>query len=98
MPYDLISKNYSSDDTLIIFSTYNGSIYQTLLKKICSYPTNTKPYICLVTMNSKHKLRKYCNNTIVLPSVKQATANHEATLELAAFNMFTDILITKTHS
>lgn len=49
-------------------------------------------------MNSKHKLRKYCNNTIVLPSVKQATANHEATLELAAFNMFTDILVTKTHS
>ena len=98
LPYDLISKNYSSDDTLIIFSTYSGSTYQTLINKISNYPTNAKPYICLVTMNSKHKLRKYCNNTIVLPSVKQATANHEATLELAAFNMFTDILITKTHS
>ncbi|GAA0038004.1 MurR/RpiR family transcriptional regulator [Lactobacillus amylovorus] len=97
LPYDLISKKYSSKDTLIIFSTYTGGMYQTLLKNISSYPAEDQPYMCLITMNSKHKLRKYCNNTIVLPSIKQATANHEVTLELAAFNMFTDMLITKIH-
>lgn len=94
LPYDLIFKKYDLDDTLIIYSTYSGEAYQKLLKNISNYPMVSRPYTCLVTMNPKHKLKKYCNNTIVLPSVKQATSNHEVTLELTAFNMFTDRLLT----
>lgn len=97
LPYDLILKKYNVHDVLIIFSSYKGEAYQKLCKTIYNYPTSLRPYVCLITMNPKHKLSKYVDDMIVLPSVKQATANHQITLELTAFNMFIDFLLTSLY-
>ena len=53
---------------------------------------NTKPYMLLVTTNSKHPLRHNFDEVIALPTANVATSNRTVLADTFAFLMFNDVL------
>jgi hypothetical protein len=53
---------------------------------------NAKPYMVLVTTNSKHPLRRNFDEIVVLPTAALGTAGRTILSDTFAFLMFNDIL------
>lgn len=93
--FDYVERRYCEDDVLILFSVASGEWYRPILQRIRKYPKANQPHIYLVTMNSKHSLRRYCDDVIVLPTAGKVSRSHTAALELMIFAMFSDMLLSK---
>lgn len=76
---------------LIVYSSNDGKSMKYNIEKLSRY--NNKPYICLVTMNSKHPLKKYADQVILLPETTMQDYGNKAITETFAYLMLDDILI-----
>ena len=88
---DFLPYHLTSDDMIIIYSAISGSSYQELMRKI-RMDSNEKPYLVLITINSKHPLRHNFSEVITLPSVSLSEASNTVLSDTFAFLMFNDIL------
>lgn len=92
--FDYVERRYSCDDVVILFSVASGEWYRPILQRMRKYESSEQPYIVLVTMNSKHSLRRYCDDMVVLPTAGKVSSAHTAALELMIFTLFSDMLIS----
>lgn len=95
--FDYVERRYSSDDVVILFSVASGEWYRPILQRLRKYESREQPYIVLVTMNSKHSLRRYCDELVVLPTAGKVSRTHTAALELMIFTLFSDMLTDAAH-
>lgn len=95
--FDYVERRYGNDDVIILFSVASGEWYRPILQRLRKYENAEQPYIVLVTMNSKHSLRRYCDELVVLPTAGKVSRTHTAALELMIFTMFSDMLICAAH-
>ena len=88
---DVQPVHHDPRDVYIVFSAITGSSHQNLMKELrkCG---DERPYLVLLTTNSKHPLRHNFDQTIVLPSVSLADGNHIVFSDTFAFMMFNDML------
>ncbi|MDO4467089.1 MAG: hypothetical protein Q4C49_08785 [Bacillota bacterium] len=73
---DNIRINLNKNDVLMIYSSIKGTSYQKIVRYYAE--KNNRPYMVLVTPNSKHPLRHNFDEVIRLPSAKiskKTTAN-----------------------
>lgn len=89
-PYDL-PVSFKGDECILIFSAIAGDAYRKYLPRVCQ--SGNKPFIILVTMNAKHPLRKFADQTVVLPEAGIISDNTSAMPETMEFLMFCDLLI-----
>lgn len=89
-PYDL-PLSFNGGECILLFSAIAGDAYRDYFPQACQ--AINKPYIILVTMNAKHPLRKYADQTIVLPEAGIISDNTSAMPETMEFLMFCDLLI-----
>lgn len=82
---------FAGDEVLLLYSAISGDSYRSYLSMISH--NGCKPYIVIVTMNAKHPLRKYADQTIVLPEAGIISDNTSAMPETMEFMMFTSLLI-----
>lgn len=76
---------------LIVYSSNDGKSMKYNIEKLSL--SNNKPYICLVTINSKHPLKKYADQVILLPETTMQDYGNKAITETFAYLMLDDILI-----
>lgn len=86
-----ITQRYTSDDLLIVFSAVSGNSLKGLMHEF-KVGRNTKPYLVLITTNSKHPLRRNFDEVVVLPSATLASGSHTVLADTFAFLMFNDVL------
>ena len=86
-----VSQSFTSDDLLIVFSAVGGDSFKGLMHEF-KVGRNTKPYMLLVTTNSKHPLRHNFDEVIALPTANVATSNRTVLADTFAFLMFNDVL------
>lgn len=87
---DVPPANHNHRDVYIVFSAITGNSYQDLMRDLRTAGEN-KPYLILITVNSKHPLRHNFDKTIVLPTVSLADGNHIVFSDTFAFMMFIDM-------
>ena len=63
------------------------------MKDLRKLPEEKRPYLVLVTANSKHPLRHNFNETIVLPCVSLASGSQVVYSDTFAFMMFNDFIL-----
>ena len=90
-PLDFIPHHLSSDDMVIIYSAISGSSYQDLMRKFRT-ANDERPYLVLITINSKHPLRHNFDEVITLPSVSLSETSNTVLSDTFAFLMFNDIV------
>ena len=88
---DFIPYHIHSDDMVIVYSAISGSSHQELMRKFRSEETD-KPYLVLITINSKHPLRHNFDEVITLPSVSLSETANTVLSDTFAFLMFNDIV------
>ena len=88
---DFIPYHLTSDDMIIIYSAITGSSYQGLMRNIRN-EGKEKPYMVLITINSKHPLRHNFDEMITLPSVYLSETSTTVLSDTFAFLMFNDIV------
>lgn len=86
-----VLQRFASDDLLIIYSAVGGDSYKSLLHEF-KIRRNTKPYMVLVTTNSKHPLRRNFDEVFALPTATVATSNRTVLADTFSFLMFNDLL------
>ena len=86
-----VSQRFVSGDLLVIYSAVGGDSYKGLLHEF-KIGRNTKPYMVLVTTNSKHPLRRHFDEVVVLPTATVATSDRTVLADTFAFLMFNDSL------
>lgn len=93
MPFDHVfttDQVCTADDTLIIFSAMSKT-YRSALDDIHNMPDDQRPYIVLVTMNSKNPLRSKVDQMVWLPNYQNQ--NYPQYLESQiTFMVFIDLL------
>lgn len=90
-PHDVIPPKYTKKDMIVIYSARNGDYYSSLLRTLRN-EESTKPYLLLITTNSKHPLRHNFDQIIVLPTTSLSGATNLVLSDTFAFLMFNDIL------
>lgn len=90
-PADIVPYHYSEKDMIIIYSAISGSSHQEFLKGFRREGV-TKPYLVLVTVNSKHPLRHNFDQVIVLPTLRLQDSSNIVLSDTFAFLMFNDLL------
>lgn len=88
---DIVPYHYSENDIIIIYSAISGGSHQEFLKQFRREGV-TRPYLVLVTVNSKHPLRHNFNETIVLPTLRLQDSSNIVLSDTFAFLMFNDLL------
>lgn len=88
-----VPQRYRADDLLIVYSAVSGSTYKGLMNEFRTN-RNTKPYMVLVTTNSKHPLRRNFDEMIVLPTSSLSSPNATVLADTFAFLMFNDMLMS----
>lgn len=91
--FDFADVVYRDDEVMVVFSVASGEWYRPMLQRMRKRDESHQPYIALITMNSKHSLRRFCDNVIVLPTAGKVSAYHTAALESMLFTLFNDMLI-----
>ena len=86
-----VSQRFAADDLLVVYSAVSGDSFKGLMHEF-KIGRNTKPYMVLVTTNSKHPLRRNFDEVIALPTATVATSNRTALADTFAFLMFNDLL------
>lgn len=86
-----VMQRFMLDDLLIVYSAVGGDSYKGLLHEF-KIGRNTKPYMVLVTTNSKHPLRRHFDEVIVLPTATITSGSRTVLADTFAFLMFNDIL------
>ncbi len=86
-----VSQRFAEDDLLIVYSAVSGSSFNGLMHEF-KVGRNTKPYMVLVTTNSKHPLRRNFDEVIALPTASVATSDRTVLADTFAFLMFNDVL------
>jgi DNA-binding MurR/RpiR family transcriptional regulator len=86
-----VSQRFASDDLLIIYTAVSGSSYKGLLHEF-KVGRNVKPYMVLVTTNSKHPLRRNFDEVFVLPTATVETSDRTVLADTFSFLMFNDML------
>lgn len=87
-----VSQRFAEDDLLIIYSAVSGSSFHSLMREF-KVGRNAKPYMVLVTTNSKHPLRRNFDEVIALPTATVATSDRTVLADTFAFLMFNDALM-----
>ena len=95
-PVDMNHYHHHPDDLYIIYSAISGDSHQTLMKELRKLGSQ-KPYLVLVTANSKHPLRHNFDEVIVLPSVSLASGNRIVYSDTFAFMMFNEMIYEHLH-
>lgn len=90
LPNDALPYVIEDDNVLVIYSTRRSEFYKDWLSKITE--SEKKPYIILITMNSKHKLRKYADLTVLLPSADSAQMGDVVNADQLSFMFFNHVL------
>lgn len=90
---DVPPVHFDSRDLYIFFSAIAGSSHQNLLKEL-NRNDSGKPYLILITTNSKHPLRHHFDSVFVLPSVSLAAGSSIVFSDTFAFMMFNDLLVS----
>lgn len=96
-PADIIPYNYSENDTVIIYSAISGNSHQEFLRMFRREGV-TKPYLVLITVNSKHPLRHNFDEVIVLPTLRLQDSSNIVLSDTFAFLMFNDLLTAELDS
>lgn len=96
-PADITPYNYSEKDMVILYSAITGASHQEFLKAFRREGV-TKPYLVLVTVNSKHPLRHNFDEVIVLPTLRLQDSNNIVLSDTFAFLMFNDLLTAELDS
>lgn len=86
-----VSQRFSENDLLIIYSAVSGATFNGLMHDF-KIGRNAKPYMVLVTTNSKHPLRRNFDEVIPLPTANVATSDRTVLADTFAFLMFNDVL------
>lgn len=89
---DTLPHVIEDDNVLIIYSTRRSEFYKDWLEKIKE--NEKKPYVILVTMNSKHKLRKFADLTVLLPSADYSQMGDVVNADQLSFMFFNHVLDT----
>lgn len=87
-----VSQRFTENDLLIIYSAVGGNSYKGLMHEF-KVGRNTKPYMVLITTNSKHPLRRNFDEIVVLPTAALGIAGGTILSDTFAFLMFNDMLI-----
>lgn len=90
-PQTDVSQRFTSEDLLVVFSAVSGNSFKGLMHEFKT-GRNTKPYMVLVTTNSKHPLRRNFDETIALPTATVATSDRTVLADTFSFLMFNDLL------
>ncbi len=96
-PADIVPYHYSEKDMVIIYSAISGGSHQEFLKGFRREGV-TKPYLVLVTVNSKHPLRHNFDQVIVLPTLRLQDSSNIVLSDTFAFFMFNDLLTSELES
>ena len=91
---DIMPYHYNKDDLIIIYSAITGNSHQELLKTLRRSGV-TKPYMVLVTVNSKHPLRHNFDEMIVLPTLNLKESGSLVFSDTFSFFMFNDLFINE---
>lgn len=91
-PQNDVMQHFMPDDLLIVYSAVGGDSYKGLLHEF-KIGRNTKPYMVLVTTNSKHPLRRHFDEVIALPSATITSGSRTVLADTFAFLMFNDVLV-----
>ena len=91
-PQNDVMQHFMPDDLLIVYSAVGGDSYKGLLHEF-KIGRNTKPYMVLVTTNSKHPLRRHFDEIIALPSATITSGSRTVLADTFAFLMFNDVLV-----
>ncbi len=86
-----VSQRFASEDLLVVYSAVSGNSFKDLMHDLKN-GRNTKPYMVLVTTNSKHPVRRSFDEVIVLPTANVATSDRTVLADTFAFLMFNDVL------
>lgn len=89
---DQIPVRFHSGDVVVIFSAISGGFHGTFLKRFRDNKEG-KPYLILVTVNSKHPLRHNFDMVITLPSGGPADSASIVLSDTFAFMMFNDMVM-----
>lgn len=80
----------TKNNVILIYSAFSGRAYKEHLETLNNF--KEQPYICLITMNPKHSLKKFANQVIILPETTMQDYGGKAITETLAFLMFNDML------
>ena len=86
----------SEKDIFLLFSVNSGFFYKTCLEVM--EKSEHSPYRILVTVSSRHTLRKYFDQVIVLPETNLAQTTHTVLPDTLAFLLFCDSLNCRIHN
>lgn len=93
-PSDIMPYHYNENDTIIIYSAITGNSHQEFLKGL-RRPDVIRPYLVLVTVNSKHPLRHNFDEMIVLPTLQLKDYSNTVLSDTFSFMMFNDLLVNE---
>lgn len=88
---DVPRLHYQEKDLVIVYSAM-GNNYQRLIKSLREEGT-ARPYMVLITTNSKNALRHHFDEVIVLPSTKIGDPGTPVLSDTFAFLMFNDLIV-----
>lgn len=95
-PNDVPPYVHSKENMYIVYSALSGDSHQNLMRELRKNKDD-RPYLVLITTNSKHPLRHNFDTVIVLPSVSLASGNQIVFSDTFAFMMFNDMLQEYLH-
>lgn len=90
---DEMPHTFKESDLIMIYSARQGTAFQNLMKNIRN--SEKKPFMILVTCNSKHPLRHNFNEVIDLPSIPLSENTSVVLSDTFAFLMFNDIVTSR---
>ena len=93
---DMMPFEYAENDMIIIYSAISGTSHQEFLKNF-RHENVTKPYLVLITVNSKHPLRHNFDEVICLPTLPLAGTTSTALSDTFSFLMFNDVVSQELH-
>lgn len=96
-PNDVPPYLHFKENMYIVFSALSGNSHQNLMKEL-RQAGEEKPYLVLITTNSKHPLRHNFDKVIVLPSVSLASGNQIVFSDTFAFMMFNEMVLEHLRS
>ena len=88
---DLMPFHYSENDMVIIYSAISGNSYQDYLRNFRK-ENAIKPYLVLITTNSKHPLRHNFDEVFCLPTLPLAGTTNTVLSDTFSFLMFNDVI------
>ena len=88
---DMMPYHFSENDMVIIYSAISGNSHQGFLRNF-RMENAVKPYLVLVTTNSKHPLRHNFDEVFCLPTLPLADTTNTVLSDTFAFLMFNDVI------